>query len=337
VGDGREMTYRELSAAAGRLARRLRALGAGPGVPVAVVLERSAEMVPALLAVLEAGSFYVPLDPAHPEARSRAILETLGAEIALTQERLAPRLAKLGVPRLVLVDGAEAEAEEPSGGAAAAASPAEPDDPAYVIFTSGSTGAPKGVVVRHRPAVHLIHWVNGTFGVGPGDRLLFATALTFDLSVYDVFGILAGGGTVRVASEAEVRDPEALARVLAGEPITFWDSAPAALSQLVPFFPRPAAGRGEGALRLVFLSGDWIPLGLPAEVRAAFPRAQVVALGGATVATVWSNFHRVDEIDPQWLSIPYGRPIPNARYLVLDERLEPCPAGVPGDLYIGGE
>ena len=150
---------------------------------------------------------------------------------------------------------------------------------------------------------------------------------------------------MRIASAAEVRDPEAQVRILCREPITFWDSAPAALQQLVPFLgPAAAAGTTAAAtaadsrrLRLVFLSGDWVPLALPGEVRASFPNARAVALGGATEATVWSNFHRIEEVRPGWRSIPYGRPIQNARYYVLDGALEPCPIGVPGDLYIGGD
>ncbi|HYO11587.1 MAG TPA: amino acid adenylation domain-containing protein, partial [Thermoanaerobaculia bacterium] len=207
------------------------------------------------------------------------------------------------------------------------------DDPAYIIFTSGSTGSPKGVLVRHRPAVNLIDWVNGRFAMGESDRVLFLTSLSFDLSVYDVFGLLAAGGSVRVALEEEVGNPEALVRILETEPITFWDSAPAALQQLVPFFP--ASSRGHH-LRLVFQSGDWIPVGLPDQVRAAFPGTQVISLGGATEATVWSNFFPIETVDRRWVSIPYGRPLRNARYHVLDRELNPCAAGVAGDLYIGG-
>ncbi|MEU3838646.1 amino acid adenylation domain-containing protein [Streptomyces sp. NPDC028635] len=213
---------------------------------------------------------------------------------------------------------------------------AGPDDLAYVIFTSGSTGTPKGVLLRHAPVVNLIRWVNGTFAVGPRDRVLFLTAFGFDLSVYDVFGLLAAGGSVRVASDEEIRDPRRLLAVLDGEAVTFWDSAPAALQQLEPLLelrdPAPTA-----ALRLVFLSGDWIPVSLPDAVRAAFPGAEVVSLGGATEAAIWSNFHRITEVDPEWPSIPYGRPIDNARYYVLDGELRPAPVGVPGDLYIGGD
>jgi amino acid adenylation domain-containing protein len=207
------------------------------------------------------------------------------------------------------------------------------DGLAYVIHTSGSTGRPKGIGVQHRPAVNLIQWVNETTGAGPGDRLLFVTSLGFDLSVYDLFGTLAAGGTIHVAPEAALRDPGRLAAILRDEPVTIWDSAPAALQQLAPLFPEDGASR---PLRLVMLSGDWVPVRLPDQVRAAFPGARVVSLGGATEATVWSNWYPVGTVDPAWPSIPYGRPIANARYLVLDGELNPCPVGVPGDLYIGG-
>ena len=206
---------------------------------------------------------------------------------------------------------------------------------AYVIFTSGSTGVPKGVAVQHRPVRNLIDWVNRTCGIGPADRVLFVTSLCFDLSVYDVFGLLAAGGSIQVVAEDEVRDPRALAHLLLTRPITFWDSAPAALQQLVPFFPAPDANAGPASLRQVFLSGDWIPVGLPDAVRRGFPGTRVMSLGGATEATVWSNFFPVSAVDPDWKSIPYGRPIQNARYYVLDAQGRLCPIGIAGDLYIG--
>ena len=209
-----------------------------------------------------------------------------------------------------------------------------PDGLAYVIHTSGSTGRPKGIAVQHRAAVNLIDWVNETFGVGPGDRLLFVTSLGFDLSVYDLFGTLAAGGTIHVAPEAALRDPGRLMAMLRNEPVTIWNSAPAALQQLAPLFPEfPDLG---SPLRLALLSGDWIPVWLPDQVRAAFPGARVVSFGGATEGTVWSNWYPIGEVNPHWPSIPYGRPIANNRYHALDGDLAPCPVGVPGDLWIAG-
>ncbi|OQR65463.1 hypothetical protein B6E66_03795 [Streptomyces maremycinicus] len=256
------------------------------------------------------------------------------------------------------------------------------DDTAYVIFTSGSTGVPKGVSVRHRSAVNVIQWVNETYAVGPDDCLLWVTALTFDLSVYDLLGVLAAGASLRVVPAAELSDGERLLDIMLREPITFWDSAPAALSMVMSFADAPdgtddrdatdatdATGATSGigrtdragetggtggtgdtgeadgwagadgpvpSLRLVFLSGDWVPLTLPGRVRARFPRAHVVALGGATEATIWSNHFDVGEIDPAWTSVPYGKPIQNARYYVLDGDRKPCPVGVEGDLHIAG-
>ncbi|BCB89728.1 amino acid adenylation domain-containing protein [Phytohabitans suffuscus] len=211
-----------------------------------------------------------------------------------------------------------------------------PEDLAYCIFTSGSTGQPKGVLVTHRAVANLIDWVNREFGVDAGDRLLFVTSFAFDLSVYDMFGVLARGGSVFLLPDAELAQPERVFDVLTTEGITFWDSAPAALS-VVLTATRGMAARGRPALRRVFLSGDWVPVSMPAEIRDRFGDVAVVALGGATEATVWSNAFVVGEVDPEWPSIPYGLPMQNARYHVLDERWDPCPIGEPGDLYIGGE
>ncbi|QXU43266.1 non-ribosomal peptide synthetase [Pedobacter sp. D749] len=210
------------------------------------------------------------------------------------------------------------------------------DDLAYIIFTSGTTGTPKGVYVKHRAVINLIDWVNKTFDVSPKDKVLFVTSLSFDLSVYDIFGVLSAGASIYVASNDDVRNPEKLLWLLDNEKITFWDSAPAALQQLAFFIPTSRIADTNN-LRLVFLSGDWIPLDLAVKMKNTFPLIQVIGLGGATEATVWSNFFPIETIDPAWVSIPYGKPIQNAQYYVLDSYLQVCPIGVVGDLYIGGE
>jgi amino acid adenylation domain-containing protein len=343
------LTYAELDALAGAGAAALRARGAGPGILVAVYMDRCLEMVPALLAILQAGAAYVPLSTRLPPARIAWILSAMNIRHLVTH---APRQAEAesfkggtgnsgdtaGTPleHVLAVELWQEMALRPGGGGSPAAH--DPQALAYIIFTSGSTGTPKGVMVQHRQAVALVEWVNRTFGLGAADRLLFSTSLSFDLSVYDVFGLLAAGGSIRIATEAELREPRQLARALVEEPITFWDSAPAALQQVAPFFPAAGSAAAlSAALALVFLSGDWIPLSLPDRVRQAFPRARVISLGGATEATVWSNFHPVAEVRPEWKSIPYGRPIADARYHVLDRELAPSPIGVPGNLFIGGD
>ncbi|MGK5671793.1 amino acid adenylation domain-containing protein [Micromonospora sp. URMC 106] len=289
----------------------------GPGLGAAQVLHRTGSALPAPLA-----ERYDVLLSAAPQDNAGHGAERVDTIPEDTSGHGAERLD------ITTVDG---DAVVP-----AAAPHCTAEDPAYCIFTSGSTGDPKGVVVPHRAVVNLIDWVNREFGVTPDDRLLFVTSFAFDLSVYDMFGVLAAGASVRLVGDRELADPDHLVDLLHTEEITFWDSAPAAMAYLLS----ATAGRtpgGEPALRRVFLSGDWIPLGMPAEIRRHFPRAEVVALGGATEATVWSNYYRVGAVDPSWPSIPYGRPMQNARYHVRDESLRPCPVGTPGDLYIAGE
>ncbi len=352
VVDGhRTLRYGELDSDANRLAHHLRDCGVTRGSPVAVFLGRRIEMITTVLAIHKAGGFYVPISTDLPQARVCALLEQTQIRCVVSETAQLAVLASLSdrVPSLrniVLCDASVETTQELAGCVlvTSAASFADcscdappksvgPDDLAYMIFTSGSTGTPKGVVVRHRPAINLIEWVNRTFAVGPSDRLLFVTSLSFDLSVYDLFGALAAGASIRVAHDHELRDPQQLARILADEPITFWDSAPAMLQQLAPYW---TTSYSHARLRLVFLSGDWIPVPLPDAVRQAFPQAKVVSLGGATEAVIWSNFYPIGDVNPSWTSIPYGRPIQNARYYILDARQQPVPVGVSGDLYIGG-
>ncbi|MBU7586865.1 MAG: amino acid adenylation domain-containing protein [Nostoc sp. TH1S01] len=360
--EGKELTYRELNQQANQLAHHLKYLGIRPGMFVAVCMNRSLEMIPSLLGILKAGGAYVPLEPSFPKARLQEILSSLKTPCMITQSALLTTFQDIlqqlpALEHIICLNTSQQsdsinieEAKElsvcqqiwmhldliqsPKHNLPAQA---DQDDLAYVIFTSGSTGTPKGVMVRHKPVTNLIDWVNKTFDINSSDRILFITSLCFDLSVYDIFGILAAGASIRIVSDTDVRDPERLLSMLNDEPITFWDSAPAALQQLIPFFPFMRSTEKKCQLRLVFLSGDWIPVKLPDIVRQTFPGVEIVSLGGATEATVWSNYYRIGYVDPHWVSIPYGKPIQNAQYYILNSQLQPCPIGVSGDLYISGD
>lgn len=212
---------------------------------------------------------------------------------------------------------------------------AGPDDLAYVIFTSGSTGRPKGVAVVHRAMVNHIEWMNPAYRIGPGVVGLQVVSLCFDLSVYDIFGLLAAGAALRIVPDEVLREPAEIARILQHERITLWNSAPAALGWVLPFLA--ASGQPRISLDTVLLAGDWVPLSMPGQLRALAPQATIAVFGGATETTVWSNDFVVTEVDPDWRSIPYGLPGPNCRYHVLDDRLRLAGVDVPGDLYIAGE
>jgi amino acid adenylation domain-containing protein len=352
-----QWTYEELNKHSNRLAGLLRKRGLKPGGLIAVIMDRSIHMVAAVMGILKAGGAYVPLEPYLPDERIRKLLESLHIETIIVNEAQLLKVNRIsqplpGLTHLVcpdknpaveletdlftgkeLIGPVELAQENVKNPAPAAKS----GDISYIIFTSGSTGTPKGVVETHRPVINVIEWVNKTFGVGYPDKLLFVASLGFDLSVYDIFGILASGACLRVVGAEDIKDPGKLLDIIMIERITFWDSAPAALQQLAPFLPEVASYAEPGRLRLVFLSGDWIPVSMPDALREAFEGVRVISLGGATEATVWSNYYPIGEVDPSWPSIPYGKPIQNAKYYILDRNLEVCPLRVPGDLYIGGE
>ncbi|MEO7827677.1 MAG: amino acid adenylation domain-containing protein, partial [Allosphingosinicella sp.] len=332
---GARMTYGELDRLASRLAGRLHRAGARPNQLVAVVMEKGWEQIVAVLAVLKSGSAYLPLDPDLPAERLRHLLEHGEVELALTQPWLDESLAwPAGIERF-RVDGGGGEERELVDDGAPPAALQGLEDLAYVIFTSGSTGLPKGVAIDHRGAVNTILDVNRRFQVGPGDRVLALSSLSFDLSVYDIFGLLAAGGCVVIPERTAQRNPDRWYELLREERVTLWNSVPALMQILAEY----AADRGApplSALRVALLSGDWIPVTLPGQVWALAPEARVISLGGATEASIWSVLYPIDRVNPEWKSIPYGRPMDNQTMEVLDASLAPRPAWVPGDLYIGG-
>ncbi|WHY56138.1 non-ribosomal peptide synthetase [Peribacillus simplex] len=338
------VTYQELNKRANQLAHFLRGNGTtSSNEYVAIMLDRSPNMVTSVLAILKAGLAYVPIDPSWPMERIKHIVRSLGVKEMITESHYVDSIQELGLNTTIVLSVSDS-ASVVEGVAYLNEIEQLPttnlmplnnsNSIAYVIFTSGSTGQPKGVTVKHKPVVNLIEWVNSTFSVGTSDKLLFVTSLCFDLSVYDILGILAAGGSIRIAGDSEVRDPQQLVKIVFEENITFWDSAPAALQQLTSYFPDHKI---KTSLRLVFLSGDWIPITLPTKLKEVFKGIEVISLGGATEATIWSNYYPIKEVKKDWKSIPYGKPIKNAKYYILDSELSPCPIGVPGELYIGGE
>jgi amino acid adenylation domain-containing protein len=321
------LTYRQLEESANQLAQALQARGLQPGDRVGICCERNVGLIVSLLGVSKAGCVYVPLDPTHPVERLSFLLQDANLRIVVSDSKTIASLPEGTVVLLTCGDEVRGSSTERP------AISVPPTADCYVIYTSGSTGTPKGVVMTHRAVVNTLDWVIRTFEFSEADRLLFVTSACFDLSVFDVFGVLGSGGTVVVANESLLSDPVELTRAIEDKAITVWDSAPAALQRLSPYFQSIVEGR---TLRLVMLSGDWIPLSLPGAVWETFPNAAVMSLGGATEAAIWSNWYPVWGIEPTWASVPYGRPIQNCRYHVLDNRLRPVPVGVAGDLYIGG-
>ncbi|HEY2325336.1 MAG TPA: amino acid adenylation domain-containing protein, partial [Thermoanaerobaculia bacterium] len=311
------MTYAEVVGRASALARELRSAGARPNELVAIVLPKGGAQVVAALGVQLSGAAYLPIDIATPPARIEELLLLGEARFAVAADSVPLSPA---VKNIVATGTIDADHD---------AGPAGPDDLAYVIFTSGSTGTPKGVMIRHSAAANTVRDINQRFGLSADDRTIALSSLSFDLSVWDIFGTLSCGGAIVIPEGDGARDPAYLARLIEEHGVTIWNSVPSYLQLLAEHAPDPRRLR---TLRLAMLSGDWIPVSLPGRLPVP-----IVSLGGATEASIWSIFHSIERVDPTWTSIPYGKPLANQQFYVLDERMEDCPEGVEGELYIGGD
>ena len=325
LAPGRMLTYGELEARSRAVAGWLAERGVGREDLVPVVMAKGWEQVVAVLGVLRAGAAYCPVDAALPEARVRHLLDECRARVVLTQSHTPA--AAVGVPRLD-VDRA------PVGGTAPAPD-GDPADLAYVIHTSGSTGRPKGVLIEHRSADGTIREVNRRVGLGPADRVFGISSLSFDLSVWDVFGTLAAGAALVLPGSSAAPAPVEWAQAAAGQGVTVWNSVPA-LAELLAEVAEHRPDLGRPPLRAVLVSGDWVPLTLPDRMRRLWPGLRTLALGGATEAAIWSNAVEVGQVEPSWRSIPYGTPLAGQTMRVLDPRLEVRPPWATGRIHIGG-
>ncbi|NKQ56411.1 amino acid adenylation domain-containing protein [Amycolatopsis sp. K13G38] len=304
-GGAGTMTYGELADRALRIAA---SLDVEPGEAVGVSMPKGPDQIAAVLGVLAAGAAYVPIGVDQPPAR-------------------AERIRRVGNLRTVLTDatGADQPLPEPVR--------VDEESPAYVLFTSGSTGEPKGVEVPHRAAMNTIDDLNERFDVSGKDRCLAVSALDFDLSVYDVFGLLGAGGAVVLVEEDDRRDARTWASLVAERGVTLVNCVPALLDMLLV-----SARPGELAgLRTVLLGGDWVGTDLPGRVAEHAPRCRFAGLGGTTETAIHSTVCEVHGVPSSWRSVPYGTPLRNVVCRVVDARGRDCPDWVGGELWIGGD
>ena len=326
------MTYSQLNERSNRLARYLVNAGLNPGDCMGILLTRGFDMITAMYAILKAGGAYVPIDPEYPVDRQAYIANQSSVKLIVCDEEYSPLAQLLGANRMLNITNLPLDAYSPAN----LATVIDSTQLAYTIYTSGSTGRPKGVMIEHHSAVNLIQWVNTTFQVGTHDRLLFITSMCFDLSVYDIFGILSTGGSLVIAKQNQLQDVKQLQDMLQEHAITFWDSVPTTMDYLIRELETSNRPFVHQALKTVFMSGDWIAVDLPERIKKYFPNANIISLGGATEATVWSNFFPVTQTLHTWNSIPYGKPIQNNFFYLLNEQLQPVPQGAVGELFIGG-
>lgn len=320
-----QLTHQELDEASNRLARCLRQRGIARGTRVGLCLPRGADLVVALLAILKTGAAYVPLDPAYPAQRLHHQIDDADLALLVTRASVAP--AREHPPRLLLDLDASLVAATSAGPLDAdPLHDPRPEDPAYLIYTSGSTGLPKGVAVPHRAVVNFLASMARTPGLSAQDRLLAVTTPSFDIAVLELLLPLGVGGTVVVASEAQATDGRALAELMVRENITVLQATPSRWHLLID-----AGWTGRPHLQAL-VGGETLTPSLASQLTARC--AEVWNMYGPTETTVWSSCWRVSSDTTQPIAL--GQPVANTSIQVLDEHLQPCPIGVPGEICIGG-
>ncbi|NTX38695.1 amino acid adenylation domain-containing protein [Myxococcus sp. CA033] len=327
TGPGGERTYAMLDEQANQLAHHLRGLGLEREDRVALCLERSVEMVVAMLAVLKAGGAYVPLDPEYPTERLTHLLTDSGARVLITQRSLTARLGTSPAKRLLVDEDWPAIAANPRSAPPRTTTPAHL---AYLIYTSGSTGTPKAVMLTHRGIVNNLTWRQATWPLNPEDRVLQNHSFSFDPSVWATFWPLLVGARTVVTAAGQATDSRSLVELMRSQGITVYGAVPSLNSVLME---EPDIGRCT-RLRYVLSGAEALTGSLQ---RSIFSRvsATVANLYGPTETTIdatsWTC-PRVDEPE----AAPIGRPIGNTRTYVVDAHLQPVPVGVPGEICIGG-
>jgi amino acid adenylation domain-containing protein/non-ribosomal peptide synthase protein (TIGR01720 family) len=324
--EGEQLTYAELDRRARRLAHVLRGHGVGPDVVVGVCLQRSLEMVVALMGILQAGGAYLPLDPDYPPDRVRFMAQDAGVRLVLSAGALAIQCEEFA-PVIIIDNASLAEGVVPDR----ISSGVLPQHAAYVIYTSGSTGRPKGVVNTHEGIVNRLQWMQQAYRLTAEDRVLQKTPFSFDVSVWEFFWPLMTGAPLVVARPQGHQDPHYLAKVIEQESITVLHFVPSMLQA----FLGAADLRQCRSLRAVMASGEALSAEIQNACLEGLPQAHLHNLYGPTEAAVDVSYWACERSGPA-VPVPIGKPIDNVELYVLDHALEPQPSGIPGELYIGG-
>jgi len=326
LAEDRTLTYGEVIRHAGAVQAALQRAGCAPGEIVAVSAEKGPLQVIAVLGVLLAGAAYLPIDTDERPARRNEILADAGVRVLVCDAAVehAPAIRSIDLRTLAAAQNLPHPATISA------------NQLAYVIYTSGSTGKPKGVMITHRSAVNTIHDVNARFAIGPDDRVLCLSGLAFDLSVYDIFGLLTAGGGLVFPRPDRRADPSHWLELITLHRVSVWNSVPAQMHMLQHHLAR-RPHPNPSTLRLALLSGDRIPVELVERTRTRLPAMDMIALGGATEAAIWSIFFPLRELQLGASFVPYGRPLSNQTVHVVDDALRPVPDGVVGEICIGGE
>lgn len=326
IQDDIKYTYEDLILYASSVVSKLHDLNVKSGEYIGVVMPKSVYQIYSVLGILSEECVYVPIDSQQATDRKNTIISNANIRVVLTLSTIEKDYNENVIS--INVDTLEKSTKNQLK------STGSLDNPAYVIHTSGSTGIPKGVVITHGAAVNTIEDINQRFNVTSNDTAIGLSQLYFDLSVYDIFGLLSVGGTVVYPSLDKYTNPSHWFELVQKYNVTVWNSVPAFMKIFINYVDSNENKLPN--LRLVMLSGDWIPLNLFDDIKKYNQDIKCISLGGATEASIWSILYEYNGLNPEWVSIPYGKPMYNQGFRVLDDTLKDCPVLVEGELFITG-
>lgn len=359
VTDGdHNITYGELHSYSNQIASLLRRAGVVPNEPVGLMLERGIPLIAGMMGILKAGGAYVPLDPSYPEERIAYMLNHSGARVLVCHSAHDMKVSSLidqacDLESVVALSSdtmeikplgdrckvyTQTDVEQQPQTALKPVS--ELEHLMYVIYTSGSTGKPKGVMVKQSNVMNFLDWAVKDAELGPDDQMAMITSISFDISVFEIFGALLSGATLHVISLAQLENAEALAERLHACKITVWHSVPTLVNQMVLYLR--SVNRGQQALllqsiRRFMIGGEAWGIELAKEIQGLFPQSDVINMYGPTEATIWaSSYPYRPDFSPESGVLPIGTPISNNRMLILDTYGDLCPVGIPGEICITG-
>ena len=327
INDKIQLTYRQLDHFSDILSESILSINKQNSKIIGILLEKGWEQIVSTLAILKSGFTYLPISIDNPASRVHKILSIAKVNLVISKRKYLPCLPS--DIQTIIFDELDFYEEKK----VTIRNLNQAEKLAYVIFTSGTTDEPKGVMIEHKAALNTILDINKRFNVNENDVILSLSELSFDLSVYDIFGAFAAGATIVIPRNLSKKFPHHWYNIVIQYHITIWNSVPTFMSMFMECVEKCPI---DLDIRLALLSGDWIPLNLPLKIKEFIPNCLTVSLGGATEASIWSIIYIIDKVDKRWRSIPYGKPLSNQNVFVMNEEMSICKSNETGEICIEG-
>lgn len=328
IDNGKSYTYEEIHKGALYISKLISKSNVEVLSNIPILVKDGVNKVIGTLGILYSGCVYVPIDKDQPRQRIESIINDTNAKLYLKDIDI-----NIDNYDSIFIDSKKFINENTNE---SIIRDIKNNENAYIIYTSGSTGKPKGVVISHKAALNTIYEINQRYDIGKNDSIFAISKLNFDLSVYDIFGLLCAGGTIVYSKHDEYMNPQKWSENIIKYNVTIWNSVPALMKMLLTEL-KSSNKQNNISLRQILLSGDWIPLDMPDLIKSMDNNIEIACMGGATEASIWSNVHDYKKLEKHWKSIPYGKPLKNQGFKILNENMQDCPVFVPGKLYIYGE